>query len=249
LNIRTNGIEILLSIYADIFKNDAIGLTKGTNIHWPGLKRLISRLATMENDNLNDECLIRNRWEKRGFKSGTLDEKMTRLSHLPTQLRDIEKIIAPGTDGWRERYYTHLLGFEPSDYYVSRLCTNYLEGLEWTFKYYSEGCYDWRWRYKFHYAPLFKDLLRYMPNFNTHMITRKPKNPVSPDLQLAYVLPPEAMYLLKNKVREKVTQLGIHPKEMSFKWAYCKYFWEAHMELPGINISWLEKEINSLNTV
>jgi hypothetical protein len=79
------------------------------------------------------------------------------------------------------------------------------------------------------------------------MMTKKPKNPISPNVQLAYVLPREAAYLLREKVRTKVEELDLYPSVVSFKWAFCKYFWEAHMELPHINVSWLEKEINNLD--
>lgn len=246
LNIRTRGIDILSAAYSEIFKNKPTGLTNGTSIHWTGLNRLIAKLAEMEEDNLKDEYRIRSRWEKRTFATKTIEDKLTRLSHLPTQLRDIEKYICPEKQGWRERYYSELLDTEPSDYYISRICTNYLEGLEWTFKYYTEGCYDWRWKYQYCYAPLFKDLLKYVPKFDVNVMRKKAKDPISPSVQLAYVLPNEAAYLLNDKVKAKVEELKVHPSTVSFKWAFCKYFWEAHMELPHIDVSWLEKEINSI---
>ena len=247
LNIRTRGIDTLLTVYAETFKNKSIGLTSGTNINWPGLRQLISKLAKMEDDNLRDEYQIRTRWERRNFATKTIEDKLTRLSQLPTQLRDVEKFISPNKQGWRERYYSHLLDLDPSDYYIGRVCTNYLEGLEWTFKYYTEGCYDWRWKYDYHYAPLFKDLIQYVPKFDTKMMTKKPKNPIDSDVQLAYVLPREAAYLLREEVRAKMQEFKLHSSTVSFKWAFCKYFWEAHMELPHIDVSWLEKEIKNIS--
>jgi hypothetical protein len=31
--------------------------------------------------------------------------------------------------------------------------------------------------------------------------------------------------------------------KLDFKWSYCKYFWEAHTELPHIRIAELERAV------
>ena len=129
---------------------------------------------------------------------------------------------------------------------TKEISTNFLEGLEWTFKYYSAGCADWRWSYKYNYPPLFADLIKYVPYFDTTLVALKEKQPVSPMVQLSYVLPPSSMVLLPAALKEKLLKekpdwyLGNY----NFLWSFCKFFWEAHVDLPEIDIEELEEIVD-----
>jgi 5'-3' exonuclease len=127
------------------------------------------------------------------------------------------------------------------------VCVNYIEGLEWTMKYYSTGCIDWRWTYKYPYAPLLVDLLRYMPHLDTALFPSMSaeKKPVRDLVQLCYVLPMASHGLLSPEVADKLKRYYSHYycDKLNFKWSYCKYFWEAHTELPHISISELERVV------
>ena len=166
---------------------------------------------------------------------------------IPLQERAAEKYIDPFRENWEFRYYDAL--FEIDSHArggadrLRMICVNYIEGLEWTMRYYSSGCVDWRWTYKYPYAPLLKDLVRYIPHTDTAMFTEgAPPNPVRDLVQLCYVLPMSGHGLLPPAVAEKLKREYSHYycDKLDFKWSYFKYFWEAHTELPHIRIADLE---------
>ena len=170
---------------------------------------------------------------------------------IPLQERSAEKYIDPFRDNWEYRYYDALFEIDLYNSSSGRdklrmICVNYIEGLEWTMRYYSSGCVDWRWTYKYPYAPLLKDLVRYVPHIDTAMFKEGvPPNPVRDLVQLCYVLPMSGHGLLPPAVADKLKREYSHYycDKLDFKWSYCKYFWEAHTELPHIRISDLEDVI------
>jgi 5'-3' exonuclease len=176
---------------------------------------------------------------------------------IPLQERATEKYIDPFRENWEYRYYDALFeidlfkggGGGVGVDRVRMICVNYIEGLEWTMRYYSSGCVDWRWTYKYPYAPLLKDLVRYIPHTDTAMFTEgAPPNPVRDLVQLCYVLPMSGHGLLPPAVAEKLKREYSHYycDKLDFKWSYCKYFWEAHTELPHIRIADLEEVVGGM---
>lgn len=143
---------------------------------------------------------------------------------------------------WQVRYYKSLFNVDIDDTRRKQICVNYLEGLEWTMKYYTQGCYDWRWCYNYNYPPLFCDLLQHIPFFETEFVERKPINPVTELVQLCYVLPKQSLYLLPEKLFNNLitTRSEWYDSTCTFTWAYCRYFWESHVNLPHVDIDELE---------
>ena len=176
---------------------------------------------------------------------------MDDLLVLPMKDRSIEKYINPFERDWEYRYYKALFDIDVNDERKKQICVNYLEGLEWTFNYYIKGCIDWRWCYNYHYAPLFKDLVKYIPQMSIQFITPKPQQSIEDVVQLCYVLPRENLNLLPMNVNivllENLSHL--YGDDYEFKWAYCRYFWESHADLPRLTISTLEDIVRQANTI
>ena len=245
VNIRTGGINILTAAYRNIIgpKNN---LTNGKKIYWNNVYKLVEYLADHEVDHLKSEYKIRDKWEKRYYPSKTIDEKMAKLDAIPTKRRAVEKFIDPYNYHWENRYYKKLFQLDLNRPFLKEICNNYMEGLEWVMKYYTTGCVDWRWSYKFNYPPLWKHLLQFIPHWDTVMIPKNDNKCVSELVQLSYVLPRPSLKLLPPEIEKALLEKyeSNYPLDCKMHWAFCKYFWEAHPGLPHINIANLEKIIH-----
>jgi len=253
INIRTGGIDKLINSYKFVFERSpsASLIVDDININWKNFNKLIEVLAKNEEEWLKNEKKLRDKKE-RSFEymnSTTPEDQLKKLDSIPMYDRSVEKYIDPYKSGWQDRYYTALFSeIETTidENIKKEICINYLEGLEWTLKYYSTNCPDWRWKYKYNYPPLLCDLVKYIPNKSFFKQLKEPR-PVSPLLQLCYVLPRQSLHLLPGNLQQTIMTKYEHLyktySDCEFIWAYCRYFWEAHVLLPEIDIALLEKEL------
>ena len=254
LNIRTNGIYTILNAYKDVFKHSNVNkgnLTNGKKIYWSNVFKLISYLADNEYENIINEYKIREKWQKRVFKHSTDDEKKMKYLHIPIKNRTTELYINPYESQWQCRYYEKLFLQPETKELKKSICLNYLEGLEWVINYYSFGCIDWTWHYKYNYPPLFQDLKKYVPRFNTNFIKQHELSDqnVHEFVQLAYVLPRESLYLLsyEKSLDKKILKemSDCYTKNLQLEWAFCKYIWESHIILPYLDIDKLKNIVDT----
>jgi 5'-3' exonuclease len=217
LNLRTNGIRILMDIYyhlpikyTQLVVYDPI--TSICKIQWSSFSYFLQQLAKIEHELLLQEYDIREKQYKRYFPENTPEEKETSLLHAPIQLRGEELYISPRDVGWQMRYYKTLFHTKyPTRELIQRICYNYLQGLEWVFLYYTSGCPDWKWQYGYDYPPLFADLYAYLTtDFHSNFTIG---SPCTVEEQMKYILP---------------SNVDISSKPIE-SWAFCKYLWEAHL--------------------
>ena len=242
LNIRTGGVDKMIQAYKATIGGTNDNLTDGKKIIWKNVRKLVQFLADNELEYIKKEHKIRDRKEKFKLPDLTPEDKLNNFNNVPTFDRAVEKFINPYKNNWQLRYYKSLFDVEIDEERRRQICVNYLEGLEWTMKYYTTDCPDWRWSYKYSYPPLLCDLIQYIPFFDTEFVPVKSDNPVTELVQLCYVLPrqslqflPEGLY--KALIRQKLHWYGT---DCDFDWAYCKYFWESHPNLPHIDVGELE---------
>lgn len=248
INIRTGGVDKMLQAYKATIGGTEDILTDGKTINWKNVRKLVQFLADNELEFIKHEHKIRDRREKNKLPNITPEEKLNNFNNIPTYERSVEKYINPYKDGWQGRYYKSLFDIEINDERCKQICTNYLEGLEWTMKYYTSGCPDWRYTYNYSYPPLLCDLIHYIPFFDTEFIqNNKNDDPVSELVQLCYVLPRQSLHFLPEKLYNSLIRhkLDYYKSDCEFSWSYCKYFWEAHPNLPHINVDELIEFVNN----
>ena len=251
LNIRTGGIDKMLNAYRVTIKPDQF-LTDGKTINWQNVRKLISYLSSYEHEYVIEEHKTRdqkernaNRIHMNANKTSKEDDDFKALENCPQVERELEKYIDPFKPNWQRRYYRVLLNIktDTTGTLTKDVAINYLQGLEWTMKYYTTGCADWRWQYKYSYPPLLQDLIKYVPIFPTEFVLLKLFNPVTEIVQLCYVLPRHSLHLLpKNLGKALIANFSEwYPDDCEFVWAYCRYFWESHAKMNDIDIKELEQ--------
>jgi len=237
LNIRTGGIDKLLNAYKATIKDNE-NLIVGKIIQWKNVRKLVAFLLSQEEEFIKKEMKMRDKKEKIMYPNETPQDKFRKFEASPQYIRDMEKYINPFNDGWQSRYYNTLFNCDNTKENTSQISINYIEGLEWTMKYYSVDCPDWTWCYKYNYPPLLQDLYNSIPYNETNFIIDKPSNPVSPITQLCYVMSRESLQFLPKKLQKYLIEnIGFfYPEQVDFVWCYCRYFWESHVILPEIPI-------------
>ena len=226
IQIRTHGITFLLDTYREhIGKYNGrtlVNYKQLTNniksiINWKYINIFIQKLAVNEHKFIILESEMRDKLENSVRQIGNISDP----ENMPILYREVEKYIWVKEAGWEWRYYKGLFCTTPTPELKKEWCLNYLEGLEWTFRYYTGNCPDWRWVYRHEYSPLLQDLTMWVPrNYNYVFFTEYKNNPYSTEEQLKYVMPP-----IKQGMLEKHKML----KNVQWKWAYCRYLWEANV--------------------
>lgn len=240
LNIRTNGITHLLDAYNMIYSKHkhVYIVNEHLEINWRQFREIINYLSQHEVEYMEQENKVR---ENIGNQS--VSNPMDKFNLLPCFNRKDEIYIQPGQKYWKNRYYKVLFNKEYTEQNVKNICINYLEALEWTLKYYSRGCQDWYWKYNYHYPPLMSDLVKYIPYLDTNFIDVNLSEPVSQKVQLAYVLPKAYLELLPlNDQQTLISKVPQYYDNMyTFRWHFCKYFWESHLDAEPIDINKLKQ--------
>jgi len=236
LNIRKDGIQKVLSIYGKL----GVRLTdENNNISWNNLRKIVIEL---ENDEHSSFKYLYSKTYSRSPNTYENNEEI--LNNIPSIDKSVELLINPNKSNWKYNYYKKLFDRDINDEkdFVKNVCVNYIEGIEWCYKYYTGKSIDYNWNYKYHYPPLFCDLINYIPFYNHDFINYK-AHTFNEVMQLCYVLPYGSLNLIPEHIKIKLKSKW-YKSDCKIIWAYCKYFWEGHVELPYIDINELKFTVN-----
>jgi 5'-3' exoribonuclease 1 len=222
LSLRTHGIQVLIDVYNNLPIKSKQIVINHSHIEWGSVRIFLKLLAKHEKEFLLQEYAHREKQSKRYYPETTEDDREKALSNAPSILRGEELYICPSESGWETRYYKALFHKKTiNDEFVKRVCINYMEGLEWVFEYYTSGAKNPRWKYNYHYPPLFRDLYRYCPEMNLRFM-KEPASPYTEQEQLEYILPNKQLY-------DEGLIDTIQTQQVDYIWPFCKYLWEAKL--------------------
>lgn len=273
VNIRAQGIQILLDVYRDYWRTRGGGggshpshgfltywhdKSSTWRIHWGNFAAYIARLAAeepaayrREHRRIVEQMARREKCNPLGefswvppppspsvaaastasTASTNKDEDPHDFNLIPQSYRQKELYINPEVAGWQSRYYETLFASVSLDL-DQEVIIPYLRTLAWTLQYYTGTCHNWRWGYTpYHYAPLLQDLSAFLQQDLWKQMTPKQRDVMMTDAAALHRLPPFSVQEQLAYVIPPTGEDGDVPRIQlrDFEWAYCQYFWEAHI--------------------
>ena len=135
-----------------------------------------------------------------------------------------------------EDYY--ITNFGTTD--IKSICLEYLEGMQWVITYYNKKVPCWNWCYKYNYAPLAKDLAKYVKDFRFKDYSLNSSSPNEPFQQLLSIMSPKSSYLIPSPLKELMLLdtsplKEYYPETFEIDIAGKRKAWEGKAILPIIN--------------
>jgi 5'-3' exoribonuclease 2 len=195
LDINIGSIDLLLEIYCNIFSlRRKYLIDENNNINFVFVKQILFYLFDTEKQYLRKFQNKVDKFSPRIDCESDLSRELSELNFYPVLNKN--NYLKLGQDNWIDKYYKYYFNVTNSikdQKYISRICANYIEGLQWNIKYYLDECASYSWHYKFRNSPLLKDLCYYL--INRVYPTNFENDIYSPLEQLSLVLPIQCKYL------------------------------------------------------
>ncbi|KAK6598406.1 5'-3' exoribonuclease 1 [Botrytis cinerea] len=138
---------------------------------------------------------------------------------------------------WKDKYYEGKFEWDrKNEIELTKLCENYVQGLQWVLYYYYRGVVSWPWYYQYHYSPMISDVIKGLKadvNF-------KLGQPFHPFEQLMGVLPDRSKKIVPTVYHDLMTNpaspiIDFYPRDFELDMNGKKMEWEAVVKIPFID--------------
>ncbi|KAG0646479.1 5 -3 exoribonuclease 1 [Hyphodiscus hymeniophilus] len=138
---------------------------------------------------------------------------------------------------WKDQYYNGKFEWDrENETELTKLCENYVQGLQWVLYYYYRGVVSWPWYYQYHYSPMISDVIKGLKadvNF-------KLGQPFHPYEQLMGVLPDRSKKIVPTVYHDLMTNpnspiIDFYPRDFELDMNGKKMEWEAVVKIPFID--------------
>ena len=231
IEIIEGGIDAMLDVYKNVgesYGHLTSNVERGVMFHKRTLGVFLGTIAQYDKGILEDKLL-----KKDNFFPDPLLERNVKFVEGKYNL-DIEQ--------YRKDYYNSCFA-DGTD--LEKLCHEYLEGMQWVLSYYTRGVPDWKWCFKYHYAPFAYDISKYISDFK--MPPPRKTQPTTPFQQLLSVLPPKSSGLIPTPLSQLLTDStsGIKkfcPSKFDVDVSGKRKAWEGIVLLPMVDFEVVREE-------
>ena len=258
LDIGNNSIDDIIQIYTSLLNIKKKYLVNDNTINYVFLNQIFNRLFNRE-DEYKQNTIRRLSKNYIHYKNCNtkLDKELTNLNYLPTITRmhsNTPSSIDLNNSDWKEQYYKYyfnIVHINKSKEFIHLICANYIQGLEWTLRYYLEGCPSWDYYYKFRKAPCLKDICAYLNHKRIYSTQFQLGEPYAPIEQLSIVLPRYSFNLLPKafvqSIRKRIDILKFYPIDFTYDLLHNRYLYQCKPILPSIDDAKIKEYISSLS--
>jgi len=256
LKIKEGGLNRVIESYKDIqmeYPNNYLVNEDKMNFNLPFLIKFLSKIGQYEDPDLikqTEASQLRiskfaNSYRVRNAEP--YEREKLQWEYIEDKYVDVLKM---GQPDWKQRYYQYYLG-ENTNESKNDMIINYITGLYWVLRYYTGNnnlntCPDWEWFYYYRVAPTINDLADFFRNHDgliTSIINNmKPNQPVTPDVQLLLILPPQSSDLLNPKLQKLMFNIDSpiifqYPSDFQIDMMDHRFRWECYPILPNVDLN------------
>jgi len=244
LDISNNSINDLLKIYIDIYKVRLKPLTNENQINFIFLRQILTNIYSNENKYLPKYQNKIDNFKPRLEYQNEMELEIEKIKYYPIFNRGFQ--FKFGEFDWIDKYYKYyfnICNIAKNQDYITDICVNYIDGLQWNIKYYLDACPCYTWYYKYPAAPCLRELCK-------HLISRvyptnfKDNIEFSPLEQLSIVLPIQSSILwaksYKDIVNKDSRMIGFYPSDIDLYKLNKKFLYECNPILMNIDHDYIK---------